>query len=134
MTRSSEGRPDLPGDEAGAARTRLVDNLIRAYRAPAPPPHLDAAVLQAVRASAPERRRQHRRPVWAGSVRMRLAALAAALLVALSGVAGYLRLSSPTPVSAQAVLRRAAALQLGPNQAAHMIDNVTMTWDGRTAN
>jgi hypothetical protein len=74
-----------------------------------------------------------RAPIWArrrrlsGALRVRLACAAAALMLALSGAAGYLRLSAPAPVSAQTVLSRAAvAMRLAPNQAAHLTYRVTV--------
>jgi hypothetical protein len=42
-------------------------------------------------------------------------------------------MGSPSLVSAQSILRRAAAQQLAPNQAAHLVDTVTMTYAGRIA-
>jgi len=123
---------DLLGDEAGAGRARLINDLARVYR-PAPPPiTLDTTVSRAIAtASQPDERRKTAR--WAPRLRPRLAAVGAALVLVISGLAGYQRLSSPAPVSAQAVLRRAAALRLGPNQAAHLAGNVSMTLDGRTS-
>jgi len=58
-----------------------------------------------------------------GSARLRLASLATALLLTVSGLLGYLKWQAPTPVSAQTVLRHAAAaVRLpGPDQVAHMI-------------
>jgi len=57
-------------------------------------------------------------------VRGRLAAFAAALLLALSGVAGYLHWQQPTPVSAQDVLRHVAAA-LQPADPAHVVHDVS---------
>jgi hypothetical protein len=62
--------------------------------------------------------------------RLRLVSLVAALLLALSGVVGYLRVQTPTPASAQTmrVLHRAvAALRLAPNQAAHATYRITVS-------
>src|SRR5207248_4753533 len=119
MTPSTDRARDLPGDETGMTRTRLTDDLTHVYRAPAPPPQLDSAVLQALRASALERGRPQPRSSWARRLRRRpaargaryagLAALAAALLLAGSAAASALHMGSPTLVSAQSVLRRAAA-------------------------
>lgn len=104
--------------------------LDRAYAA-TPPPHLGAAMDRAVYAAmvashsalAPAPRRWRG---WLVAPRRRLTALAMALLLALSGAAGYLRLSTPTPVSAQTVLRHAAAA-LVPGQAAHLTYTVAVS-------
>jgi len=64
---------------------------------------------QAARQRAP-RRRWLQRPAWA---RRPLAAIVA-LLLTLGGVATYLHPTSPTPVSAQAVVQRAAAVAAQP--------------------
>lgn len=115
------------GDPATA---RAVATLDRAYAATPRPPlraAMDKAVYAAMatpRASmapAPRRWRD-----WLVAPRRRLAALAMALLLALSGAAGYLRLSTPTPVSAQTVLRHAAAA-LAPGQAAHLTYTVAVS-------
>src|SRR5262249_3159611 len=131
MTQPDARAHDRPEDDLGPAGTRLIADLTRAYQAPTPPPHLDTAVLQAIRASALERDRPQ--TPAAGSPRLRLrpavrraryaglAAVAAALLLAVSGLAGALHVGGPTPVSAQTVLRRAAARQMAPNQAAHLV-------------
>jgi hypothetical protein len=59
---------------------------------------------------------------------MRLVSLATAVLLALGGIAGYARLNTPQPVSAQTLLHRAAAaLQLARDQAAHATYAVTVT-------
>ncbi len=69
-------------------------------------------------------------------LRTRVACSAAAALLALSGVAGYLRLSGPTPASADTmrILRHAvAALRLAPNEAVHATYSVTVTAPGDAA-
>jgi hypothetical protein len=131
MTPQNEHFSDLFDERAGAGRARLINDLAQIHR-PAPAPvALDAAVLRAIASAAridnrrtAERRSHLRRP--------RFAAGAAALALAVSGLVGYQKLDSPAPVSAQAVLRRAAALQLGPNQTAQLVDTVSMTIDGHT--
>ncbi|HXT36120.1 MAG TPA: hypothetical protein VN837_11125 [Chloroflexota bacterium] len=132
MTPRNEQFSDLLGDEAGAARARLINDLARVYRPEPPPVRLDTAVLRAIAAaSRPDERRTTAR--WAPRLRPRLVAAGAALILVVSGLFGYQRFGSPAPVSAQAVLRRAAALQLGPNQAIHLVDTVSMTIDGHTS-
>jgi len=59
--------------------------------------------------------------------RTRLVGLVAALLLAGSGLAGYLRLSNPLPASAQVVLRYAAAVRLAPRQVLHVRYLLTVT-------
>jgi hypothetical protein len=71
-------------------------------------------------------------PRLSGAWRVRLACVAAALALALSGVLGSLlgipRLGAPSPVSAQTLLSRAAAaMRLAPNQAAHLTYGVSVT-------
>jgi hypothetical protein len=71
-------------------------------------------------------------PRLSGTWRVRLACVAAALALALSGaqgsLPGILHLGAPAPVSAQTVLSRAAAaMRLAPNQAAHLIYRVAVT-------
>ena len=143
MTSPNERSHDRPGDDLDRIRTRLIDDLTQAYRAAAPPPHLDSAVLQALRASVLDRDRSQTRAAWSRRLHLRpaargarhavLAAVAAALLLAMSGIVGALHAGGPTLVSAQTVLRRVAARQLAPNQAAHLVETVTVTLDGRTA-
>jgi hypothetical protein len=53
------------------------------------------------------------------SVRRRLVPVALAVLVAAGGIGTYLHSQSTTPVSAQTVLQRAAAVSPGPNAATH---------------
>jgi len=65
-------------------------------------------------------------PRRAPRVRGRVAAFAAALLLALSGVAGYLRWQQPTPVSAQDLLRHVAAA-LQPAGPGHVVHDVSTT-------
>jgi hypothetical protein len=64
--------------------------------------------------------------------RRRPLSVGAALLLVLGGLVGYLHLTSPTPVSAQPVLRRAAAVQLPPNSALHLVYRVTVTFAGQS--
>ena len=65
-------------------------------------------------------------PRRAPRARGRVAAFAAALLLALSGVAGYLRWQQPTPVSAQDILRHVAAV-LQPAGPGHVVHDVSTT-------
>lgn len=74
--------------------------------------------LERLARSQPRTARSSRRwlPIaWQGR-RLGLTALAMLLLVVLGG---WLLVKSPAPVSAQEVLRRAASVQLAPNQTAH---------------
>lgn len=59
-------------------------------------------------------------------LRLRVASIATAVLLALSGVIGYLRWQAPTPVSAQMILRgTAAALRsAAPDQVTHDVSTV----------
>lgn len=73
-------------------------------------------------ATAPRQARPRRLP----DVRARLISIASALALVFGGLAGYLHLQAPTPVSAQAILRRtAAALRVaGPDQVVHDVSTV----------
>jgi hypothetical protein len=123
---------DGEGLELSPNARRLIASLERAYRA-TPSPHLDAAMMTALQAGASTGERLTAARPRRGSVltRRRFVSLGAALALAMSGVAGFLRLSGPMPVSAQAVLRRAAAAQVTSDAAAHLIYAVTAT-DGYT--
>jgi hypothetical protein len=128
-------------DLLGAQSTPAVKRLVRALDAvcapPASPraPQLDAAMARVLQARTTVLRhtataRKHRSLM---GMRLRLVSLVAALLLALSGVAGYLRLAGPTPAAAQTMRilhRAAAALHLSPNQAAHVAYSVTVTVGG----
>ncbi len=115
----------------GTHHARLVDDLVQTYQAGPPPARLDAGVLHAIQSyTAVDRHswRAHQRG-WSFPHRtgFRVAAVAATLLLALSGGVGYMRFSGPQAVSAQTVLRRAAsAMALGPNQAAHFVYTVSV--------
>lgn len=118
-----------PDDTAAAA---ALADLERAYAA-VPPPALRQAMDRAVHArmAAPpptDTRRALRLPraPRLALVRARLLPAVAALLLALSGMASYLRLHGAAPVSARTVLQRAAGA-LAPGQAAHVTYSVTMT-------
>ncbi|MBV9280447.1 MAG: hypothetical protein JOZ41_10235 [Chloroflexi bacterium] len=109
----------------------ILEALDRAY-ASVPPVALreamDRAVYARLTAPRPAARRRVRLPVPG----RRPLTIGAALLLVLSGLAGYLHLSSPTPVSAQPVLRRAAAVQLPPGSALHLVYRVTVTVAGQS--
>jgi len=108
MTRIDDVSPD-PADGDGAMRRQLVADLEAYYAAPAPA-DVRAAVRATVRAQALTARRVPPRHGPLVLPIRRVAAVAAAVLLALGGLAGYLRMQAPTPVSAQTILRRAAAV------------------------
>src|SRR5579859_741877 len=66
---------------------------------------------------------RHRR--WTHPLPARLSLAVAASVAVLFSVGTYLHGQSPTPVSAQTVLHRAAAASPGPNEATHAIYRVT---------
>ena len=77
------------------------------------------------------------------AARWRLASLTLAVLVAVGGIGAYLHGQSPTPVNAQTVLHRAAAVSPGPNEATHAIYRLSVSggytgaaevWVGADAN
>jgi len=128
MTQHDKGAKsdvDIVGTNRTPAMSRLVTTL-DAVCAPSAPPRaarLDAAVAHALqaRADAPRRLAPALRPRPFGGLYPRLAALAALVAVVGAGMVAYLSGQSPTPVSAQAVLSRAAAAgRLAPDQAAHL--------------
>src|SRR5207237_7919258 len=120
---------DPPREQSDPAMADAVADLDRAYTT-APPRHLRVAMDHTVyaRMTAPPgytpAARRSRLPAWGrrfAVTRLRLVSLVAALLLALGGVAGYLRVQAPTPASAQTIRilhRAAAALHLTPNEAA----------------
>jgi hypothetical protein len=128
----------VPGEEGSDqhdadATAFLVDLYTRI-----PPAHLrqrmDHIVAAQMHATPlPPRSRRHLslplrypRPAIAGMV-----SLATILVLVGSGLAANLRLSSPSPVSAQAILRHAVnALRLDPSQVAHSTYTVTVTSAG----
>ncbi len=119
---------DFPPDPANgdnAVRCRLVADLEAFYAAPAPA-DVRAAVRATVRAQALTVRRVPRRRALLAPPIRRVAAVAAAVLLALGGLAGYLRVQAPTPVSAQTILRRAAAALTAahPNEVTHDVSRV----------
>jgi len=113
MTQIDELSPG-PADADGAMRRRLVADLEGYYAAPAPA-DVRAAVRAAVRAQALTARPVPRRRAPLAPPIRRVAVAAAAVLLALGGLAGLLRAQAPTPVSAQAILRRAAAALAAPH-------------------
>lgn len=106
MTDIDERFADLIDDKDGLPRRVLLAELDRFYTQPASP-SLRISLQTTLYAHARQTHRPARRrtPLF-----HRLAALAAALLLVLSGGTAYLlRVPAPTPVSAQEILRRAAA-------------------------
>ena len=138
MTQRDERYLDLSREHSDPAAADAVADLDQAYTM-APPPHLRTAMDRAVyaRMAAPSGYspavRRPRLPAWRRRLavtRLRLVSLVAALLLALGGVAGYLRVQAPTPASAQTMRilhRAAAALRLAPNQAAHATYSITVS-------
>ena len=111
--------PDLSQTEQDVTiDPRLLAELQRAYRRSPPLDAVDGAIQRAMAArvaqqEAPEQRTRSRRL-------LPLLSVPVAALVALTvGLGTYLHGQSPTPVSAQTVLHRAAAAGPGPNEAAH---------------
>src|SRR5258708_7267312 len=100
---------DLLDSATPPAVHRLVATLDGAFRPTSPPraAHLDAAMARALQARAAGTGQAVRdRRAWPIRVpRPRLAAVAAALVLVLGSLGGYLRLAAPPPASAQAILR-----------------------------
>lgn len=108
-------------DDDNAARRRLVADL-DAFYAAAALAHMRTSLRATLRTQALAARRtpRHRAPL------SRLGALTAAVIVAMGGLVGYLRVQAPTPVSAQAILQRAAATLTAahPNEVVHDISRI----------
>ncbi len=120
MTTRDERDPDILRAQPDPRVARLVADLDTAF-ATLPPAHVRAAMIHAIEQRMAERARAASRRPWT-VVGVRVAAVAATLALALSGVLAYLSGRSATPVSAQTVLSRAvAASRLAPDQAAHLI-------------
>lgn len=138
MTTLSDRYSDLLDARADPATTRLVADLDALCAESTPPPGLRGTLAETLRAAALAPRQEQAtrlhgprastlRP-WPGhaaatrwSPRLRLGSLLAALLLALGGAATYVNLHGATPVSAQAILRRAAAAlpRALPDQVVH---------------
>jgi hypothetical protein len=73
--------------------------------------------------------------LWPRGASRRAVSLAAAVLIVLGGVLGYLRVESPTSVSAAQILRRAAVAltDVGPNSVVHEISIVHVGIDSSNA-
>jgi hypothetical protein len=113
------------------ATARAIADLHCAYAA-TPPAHLSGAMDRAVGAAMAVPRDTHSPVPHRRRVALRLISLGAALLLALGGAGGYLHFSSSTPVSAQTVLRHAAAA-LAPGQVSHLTYTVTVSGDHKGA-
>ena len=131
MTTPPNDYADLLHGQDDPALARLVADIDQALRAPAPPPALRFALQRELHqrtgvVSHPRRPRTGSLS-WQPTRRW-AASLGAVLVLAVSGVIGYLRLTPPTPVSAaQLVLRHAAAVfrAVPPDQASHAIYTMT---------
>src|SRR5215470_17734809 len=127
-----ERYPDLLGDPDDPALLGCVADLDAPRAILTLPPECDAATARVLFADAPlpgrptVRRSLHRLPSlpWPAR-RWRLAPLLMAVLLVGSGLGVYLHGAGPTPVSAQTVLQRAAAVRPGPNQATHALYRLT---------
>jgi hypothetical protein len=125
MTRANLPSSDL-FDETDAP---ILEALGDAYQS-VPPAVLRQTIDRAVNARMDAPRPAAGRRVPLPHVRRLPLSLALAAAMLVSGLAGYLHLSAPTPVSAQPVLRRAAAVQLPPSSALHLVYRVTVTVAG----
>jgi hypothetical protein len=124
MIPRSNHHPADPADQDEPLDPRLLTDLQAAYRRSPPLAAVDGTIRRAVaarvaRQDAPTHRMRQRR--WLH----RLSVPVAALVMLTLGLGTYLHLQSPSPVSAQTVLQRAAAVRPGPNQATHAIYRLT---------
>ncbi len=131
MTTPPNDYTDLLHGQHDPALAHLVTDIDQALRAPAPPPALRIALQRELHQRTtvvPRPRRPKARSLSWRPTRRWAASLGAALLLAVSGVIGVIRLAPPTPVSAaQLVLRHAAAAfqAVPPDQASHAIYTMT---------
>jgi hypothetical protein len=132
MTPPDDASLDHTDEQDEPAMARVLAQLDRAYAA-TPPPHLAASMDRAIGAHLAALRPPTPAPVLSGMpglrrrlslTRTRLLQTAAVALVA-AAIAGSLSLGSQ-PASAQAILSRAAAFRLAPDQVAHLIYHVTL--------
>jgi hypothetical protein len=132
MTPLTDRYPDVLGDQDDPALLACVADLDATRAIFTLPPERDAAIARVLFADAPLPARPTVRPPlhrltalpWPAR-RWRLAPLMMAVLLVGSGLGVYLHGTGPTPVSAQTVLQRAAAVRPGPNQATHAIYRLT---------
>jgi hypothetical protein len=125
---------DLEGmlDPSDKTMQRVIDDLDRAC-APPMPAQMRAGIAHQLTVTAREGtgRQGCLWPVAIGGAlsRGRLASLVAAVLLVLSGAAGYLRLQNPPPASAAQILRRsaAAAIDIPAGRVVHEITRVHLT-------
>jgi hypothetical protein len=68
---------------------------------------------------------------WRTGIGRVFLSLGAALLLFFGGLASYSHIGTPTPVSAQAVLRHAAIIRMPANEAEHLTYAVTVTFPGQ---
>jgi hypothetical protein len=127
-----ERYPDLLGEQDDPALRACVADLDATRAVFTLPPERDAAIARVLCTEAPLPVRPPVRPSFhrLTSVpwptrRWRLAPLLMAVLLLGSGLGVYLHGAGPTPVSAQTVLQRAAAVRPGPNQATHALYRLT---------
>jgi hypothetical protein len=127
-----ERYPDLLGDQDDPALLACVADLDATRAVFTLPREHDAATARILFADVPlpvrstVRASLHRLTSlpWTAR-RWRLAPLLIAVLLVGSGLGVYLHGASPTPVSAQSVLQRAAAVRPGPEQATHALYRLT---------
>ena len=128
MNPLNERYSDLVGDQNDQALLDCIADLDATCSAFTLPAGRDASLAARLRAPAREVPQgiEPSRP-WMGitrrlpwrAARWRLTSLTLAVLIAIGAGGTYLRGSTPTPVSAQTVLHRAAAVSPGPNEATH---------------
>jgi hypothetical protein len=126
MTPLTERYPDLLGDQDDPALLACVADLDATRAVFTLPPEHDAAIARVLFADAPLPGRPTVRPPlhrltslpWP-ALRWRLAPVLMAVLLVGSGLGVYLHGQSATPVNAQTVLHRAAAVTPGANEATH---------------
>lgn len=123
MPRTLNPDRDLTDQAAAALDPRLVADLQTAYRQPPPLDAVDVAIRRAVEARVAQRTLPQR--VTSPRLHPRLSVPIAALVVLMLSVGAYLHGQSPTPVSAQTILRHAETAGLVPNQVTHFVYQIT---------
>jgi hypothetical protein len=110
--------PDLFDADASETRHRVVAALDHMYTARSLSPRADHTILAAMRRPSAVPDRQQCGP----RIRLSLGALIpASLLIFAVALMAALRAPSPAPVSAEAIIQRAAAAGLSPNSALHVV-------------
>jgi hypothetical protein len=129
VTKIHESYADLFDSDSSAKLHRLLVQLDHVFGTAEFPSMAEDRVLAAIYRPGVSPARQVYRPRLQ---RLFGALIAASILLLGGGMVVSLRGSSPTPVSAQSILERAAALQVPANRALHLVYRVTLSGHAAT--